>query len=70
MNRLRLGLIAACFRGHLATDDVFTSTSPSFKGASASRTVLKWSSLPQKPTALLTMILLSSFILFLNKFLK
>ena len=63
MNRLRLGLIAACFHGHLATNDVFTSTSPSFMDVSASRTVLKWSSLPQKPTVLLTMILLSSFIL-------
>ena len=62
VNRLRLGLIAACFRGHRATDDVFTSTSPSFMGASASRTVLKWCSLPQKPTALLTFVFPCTFL--------
>ena len=46
--------------------DVIALTSPSFMCASVSRTVLKWS-LPEKPSALLTMISFSSFILFQNR---
>lgn len=46
--------------------DVIALTSPLFMCASVGRTVLKWFLL-EKPSALLTMIPFSSFILFQNR---